>query len=155
MSDDGYIRVSNFSDCMDISIHDFEKQSHVRSLNLYFDSFDKEALFFDALNVFNPAAFVDGKISTKDYYKGKWEDLMKRFELSLKEATKYFPMLNRLNAEYEDAIFSADEVSLLHAECLGIRLTTKHAKALETLDKLIVACKEALKVELGLFFGSD
>ncbi len=116
---------------------------------------DKEALFFQALKVFNPAAAVGGRLSASDCQKGKWEDLWDQFERSLKQSTVALPMLRRLKEEYEDANYGPEEASRLREECLTVRLGTDDMSALSSLDKLIRACDEALKERSGLYFASD
>jgi hypothetical protein len=161
MDDEGYIYVSNFSDRLSICVTPKPDppgaQDHqpLRWLGLIFDSQDKEAIFFQALEVFNPAAAVGGKIRAEDHRQGKWEEPMARSEQSLEEATVRYPMLRRFREEYEGVVFSSLEVGALREECLVVRSTANGLKASSSLDKLIRACDEALKERSGLSFASD
>jgi hypothetical protein len=161
VNEEGYIYVSNFSDSLSICVtpapNSPSRQEHQspRWIGLTFDSRDKEALFFTALKVFNPAAAVGGQIPAEDFRRGKWDNLMAQFERSVEQVTANLPMLRRLKEEYEDAEFSPDEISALREECVKVRLGTDDMLALSALEKLIRACDEALKEHTGLFFASD
>lgn len=161
MHEEEYIYVSNFSDSLsicvtpDASFRGSQEHPSSRWLGLTFDSRDKEALFFQALKVFNPAAAVGGRIPAEDFRRGKWDDLMAQFERSVEQATANLPMLRRLKEEYEDAVYSPEEVSVLREECLKVRAGTDDLQALSALETLIHACEEALKEGSGLFFASD
>jgi hypothetical protein len=161
MSGEGYIYVGNFSDSLSLCVVPATsspgEQEHLspRWLGLTFDSRDKEALFFTALKVFNPAAAVGGRIPAEDFRRGKWDDLLAQFERSLCLATAELPMLRRLKEEYEDAVFAPDEVSVFREECLKVRSGTDDPQALAALEKLIRACDEALKEGSRLVFYSD
>src|SRR6185295_9787578 len=99
MNEEGFIYVSNFSDSMSlcvapaISLPSEQEHLSARWLGLIFDCRDKEALFFTALKVFNPAAAVGGRIPAEDYRLGRWEELMTQFERSVNQATVQLPML--------------------------------------------------------------
>jgi hypothetical protein len=161
MREEGYIYVCNFSDCLSIhvtpaSTSPGNQELHsFRWLGLFFDSLDKEALFFQALKVFNPAAAVGGRIPADEFHHGRWADLTAQFERSVEQATAMLPMLRRLKEEYEDAVYSPEEISDLRKECLTVRSNTDDLQALSSLEKLIQACDEALKERSGLFFASD
>lgn len=111
MKKEEYIYVCNFSDSLAICVTQDRsfpgsKKHHLsRWLNLTFDSLDKEALFFQALKVFNPAAAAGGRLPVQDYHRGKWDDLMAQFERSAEQATVGLPMLRRFQKEYEDIFF--------------------------------------------------
>src|SRR6516225_7425833 len=117
----------------------------LRWLGLIFDSGDKEALFFRALKVFNPAAAVGGRIAAEDFRQGKWDNLMAQFERSAEQVTTNLPMLRRFKEEYEGAFFSPDEIGVLREECQKVRSCTNDLQAISALEKLIQACNEALK----------
>jgi hypothetical protein len=161
MREEGYIYVGNFSDSLAVYVaedpNSFDGREHDKSrwIGLTFDALDKEALFFRALKVFNPAASVGGRIPVEEYRRGKWEDLMAQAERSLALATAELPMLRRFKVEYEGAVFSVDEVGDLRDECLKVCSGTQDEQALSSLWKLIQACDEALKEGWGLFFASD
>lgn len=161
MREGEYIYVANFSDSLSICVtpdpssRGSQGQLLTRWLGLTFGSRDKEALFFRALKVFNPVAAVGGRIPVEDFRRGKWDELMGQFERSAERATAELPLLRRLKEEYEDAVFSPDEVGALREECLKVRAGTDDAQALSALEKLTRACDEALKERSGLFFASD
>ncbi|HYX72917.1 MAG TPA: hypothetical protein VE732_09105 [Nitrososphaera sp.] len=161
MHKEEYIYVCNFSDSLSIHVsadpNSFDGRAHDKSrwIGLTFDALDKEALFFRALKVFNPAASVGGRIPIADYHRGKWDELMAQFDHSIEQATAELPMLRRFKEEYEDAVFSPDEVGFLRDECLHVCSGTQDEQALTSLGKLIQACDEALKEGWGLFFASN
>ncbi len=161
MKEEGFIYVSNFSDSFSLcvapvtSLSGEQEHVSVRWLGLIFDCRDKEALFFTALKVFNPAAAVGGRISAEDHRVGRWEELMTQFERSVSQATTQLPMLRRLKEEYEGANFSPNEVSLLREESLKVRMCSDDPTAVAALDKLIQASDEALKERAALIFYSD
>ncbi|MCB1025608.1 MAG: hypothetical protein KDB79_14520 [Acidobacteria bacterium] len=107
-----------------------------RWLGSTFDSLDKEALFFRALNVIDPAARVNGRIDAEEYHQGKWKTLTAKFEKCLIEATAKLPMLRRFNEDYDDVIFSPEEVIHLREECLLVRRKTEHPKAISSLEEV-------------------
>ena len=161
MHEEEYIYVCNFSDNLSIcvtpdpgSLGAHEHHSS-RWLGLTFDSEDKEAIFFKALKVFNPAAAVGGRISAEDDLRGKWDDLMAKFERSVDQATATLPMIRRFREEYEGVAFSPEEVSALREECMKVRSGVDDLRTLSSLEKLIRACDEALIESSGLFFASD
>jgi hypothetical protein len=161
MNEEEFIFVCNFTDCLSIylapdpSLPRSLEQPSSQWLGLHFDATDKEALFFQALKVFNPAAAVGGRLSATDCEEGKWEELSHQFERSIEQSTIALPMLRRLKEEYEDASYSPEEVNRLRDECLTVRSGTDDVCALSSLDKLIRACDEALKERSGLYFASD
>lgn len=107
MHEEEYIQVDNFSDSLSIcvtpdsSFRDSQQHPLSRWLGQTCDARDKEALFFQALEVFNPAAAVGGRIPAEGFRRGKWDDLMGQFERSVEQATANLPMLRRLKEEYE------------------------------------------------------
>ena len=64
-------------------------------------------------------------------------------------------MLRRFEPEYEDVVFSSDEINSLREECVAVKARSEDPEALVSLDKLLYACDEALRDEAGLFFASD
>ncbi len=105
MPEEEYIYVCNFGDSLllcvapDPSLPGEREHLSPRWLGLTFDARDKEALFFMALKVFNPAAAVGGRIPAEDFRRGKWDELMAQFERSVTHATAELPMLRRLKEE--------------------------------------------------------
>ena len=161
MSNEGYIRVSNFSDCFHIYLTRAKNWSEVPSdqplsyVGLTFDSLDKEAVFFRALGAFDPAAAVGGRISVEDHREGKWEELWTESDRTIEMATAKLPLLRRLKEEYHDAFISPDEVSDFREECREVITRTNDSAAISALNNLIAACDEALPKGLGLVFASD
>ena len=151
-SDRGYIGVVNFTDSFNISLVNDE---HREELGMSFGPPDKEALFFGALGIFNPAASVGGKIKTEDYQKGLWSELWNRFDVELERATAEVPLLRRLVPEYEDASYSPDEVGLLYEQCIVVKGRTSDEKVISALDTLINASEAAKSKGSGLSFASD
>ncbi|MFL6211520.1 MAG: hypothetical protein ACJ74W_21910 [Pyrinomonadaceae bacterium] len=160
MPEEGFIYVCNFSDSLAIlvtpnpGISDSEMHPLSSWLEFTFDAEDKEGLFFDALQVFNPAAAVGGRLPTQNH-ESKWAELMAQFERSVEQATATLPLLRRFKEEYEGVTISPDEVGRFREECLSVRKDTNEPRALSALDKLISACDVALKDNLGLLFASD
>jgi len=158
--DDGFIRVMNFSDRLSVSVakaSTWDEVPHVRhrDVGFTFDALDKEALFFDGLGVFDPVGSVGGRLPTEDYHNGTYEELLLRFDAELHDATVDLPLLRRLVPEYEDAFIAPEEIVELRRECEFVRAKTESAKAHASIDKLILACDEALMCESALVFGSD
>jgi hypothetical protein len=160
MEDEGYIRVSNFSDCFSICIirgSDFSWPAvqNGRWTGEVFGAPEKEAILFNALGVFDPASAVGGRILARDFHQGKWDKLWQQFEESLAEKTKDFPLIRRLSAEYNDAKYTSTEVIALREECYRVRPKTNDEQATLSLDVLIRCCDQAIESECGLFFASN
>ena len=161
MKSEEYFLVMNFSDRLSVCVtHNLSwdgcQGEDSRWLDLVFDGLDKEAVFFRALGVFDPAGSVGGQIPANEWNDGKrWKELWNRSQSSLQQATETLPMLRRFEAEYDDVIFSSDEVGKLRAECEAVRGKTEHPEAIVSLDKLIYACDEAANDVAGLFFASQ
>ena len=66
-----------------------------------------------------------------------------------------FPMLNRIEEMYADALYYAHEVSLLREECVKLQSFTADKSADLGLRKLIYGCDEALKAGLCLGLWCD
>ncbi len=159
-TDDGFVRVMNFSDSLSVSVAKASTWDEVpnvphRYLGFAFDARDKEALFFDGLAVFNPAGSVGGLIPTEDYQNGKYEELLSRFDAELHDSTVDLPLLRRFVPEYEGAFIAPEEIGELRRECEFVRAKTETANAHASIDKLILGCDEALKDGSALVFGSD
>ena len=160
-NEDDYFWVMNFSDALSVCVTreltwDGCQKPGARWLNLVFGALDKEALFFHALGVFDPAGSVGGRIPATEWNDGKrWEELWKKSQASLHNATQSLPMIRRFEAEYNDVAFSPEEVIQLRAECLSVRAKAPSAESKASLDKLLFACEEALQDDAGLFFASN
>lgn len=160
MEDDGYIRVANFTDCFSICLvrdSDFSLPTvqNGRWTGESFGAPEKEAIFFNALDAFDPAGSVAGRILARDYHQGKWDELQRQFDESLAEKTKDFPLIRRLSEEYNDAEYTHTEVTALRKECYCIRSKTNNDQAKLALDILIRSCDQTIESECGLFFVSD
>ena len=66
-----------------------------------------------------------------------------------------FPMLNRIEEMYADALYYAKEVSLLREECVKLKSFTADKPADLGLRKLIYSCDEAIKAGLCLGLWCD
>lgn len=64
-------------------------------------------------------------------------------------------MLGRIYDMYEDTNYLSWEIDQLLNECLEIGQKTLNKKASSFLEKLIIGCKEALKIGSGLCLISD
>jgi|SRR5687768_7677436 len=158
--DDGFVWVMNFSDSLSVSVakaSTWDEVPHVpnRYLGFAFDALDKESLFFEGLGVFDPAGSVGGRIPIEEYQNGKYDELVSRFDAELHDATVDLPLLRRFVPEYEDAFIAPEEIEELRRECGFVRAKTESANAHASIDKLILACEEALKDESALVFGSN
>lgn len=151
----------NYSDSLSVCVTNDQsweggQKPGARWLDVVFDALDKEALFFKALGVFDPAGSVGRQIAAAEWNNGKrWEDLCKRSQAELYKATESLPMLRRFEAEYEDVAFASDEINSLREECTSVKARSDNPDALASLDKLLRACDEALRDKSGLFFASD
>jgi hypothetical protein len=68
---------------------------------------------------------------------------------------KGYETLGRIWYVFRDAFFAPSEVDKLLEECLKLRQRTDSKNALSALEKLISACREALKVKSGIFLAGD
>lgn len=93
--------------------------------------------------------FVVGRLSeAKEYVFKNWED-------KSPQIISAFPMLNRIDEMYADALYQADEVSLLRQECVKLKDFTTNKSADLGLRKLIYSCDEALKARLCMGLWCD
>jgi len=83
-----------------------------------------------------------------------WEAVF-RDMLNTPRIPSEYPMLCRIDNLYEDVIYKREEVGHLRDECLRTQAITSNPRALEGLRKLILACDEALNLDMGLYFASD
>src|SRR3954466_14555895 len=119
MEEEVSFRVASFTDSLSacltraLTVHDLNEDRSNEWLDICFDANDKEALFFNALGIFNPAAAVGGKVTVEEHNTGRWEELWKRFEDDMQERTRDFPLIRRFEREYDDVVFGADEVMKL------------------------------------------
>ncbi len=74
------------------------------------------------------------------------------FEAAKKRGYK---MLGRIWYFYDDAIYLSSEINQLLEECLKLKDKARNSGQSAAVDKLIIACNEALKTESGIFLGSD
>lgn len=66
-----------------------------------------------------------------------------------------YPMLSRIHAILDDAVFEGDEVKQLRQECSLVKSNTSNAVALSGLDKLILICDWAQKLNLNIYLMCD
>jgi hypothetical protein len=85
------------------------------------------------------------------------EDFLKKrkrlFEQIIME--RGYEMLGRIWYVFRDAFYAPSEVNKLLSECLEIQHETTNKMALSALESLIFACKQALKVDSGIWLISD
>ncbi len=106
-----------------------------RYLGFAFGPLDKEALFFDGLGVFDPDDSVGGQVPIEDYRKGKYDELLARFDAELNDATLDLPVLRRFLPEYEDGFVAPEEIEELRRECEFVRVKTESPSAPVSIDK--------------------
>ena len=93
--------------------------------------------------------FVVGRLpKIEPYVYRNWED-------SATQIISAFPMLNRIEEMYADALYYADEVDTLREECVKLKLFTTDKAADLGLRKLIYCCDEALKAGLSIGLWCD
>jgi hypothetical protein len=107
-----------------------------------------EELFFKVLQAPPHQKYIDGE----DIY--EYDKRQERlFKKDLKD--KGYEMLGRIWDIYQDAEYLPSEVNQLLEECLEAQKRTNNEYALSALEKLISACREALKIGSGLCLLSD
>ena len=86
-----------------------------------------------------------------------YQDFLNRRERLFKRdlADKGYEMLGRSCYILNDVFYAPSEVVKLLDECLEVRQKTENKGALSGLEKLIQACREALKVKSGIFLAAD
>jgi hypothetical protein len=70
-------------------------------------------------------------------------------------ALKNYPMLSRISGVLDDAVFESEEVDRLRQECLQVRANTSNVAALSGLDKLLLICAWAKKLDLNIYLMAD
>ena len=69
--------------------------------------------------------------------------------------SKGYDKLGRIWYLFRDAFYAPSEETGLLEECLELRQKTESRDAVSALEKLIFACREALKVDSGVFLICD
>ncbi|MDI1243685.1 MAG: hypothetical protein PSX80_17380 [bacterium] len=133
----------SISHSLDPSGRSWDESKGDRHLHICINDDDLHSI---ASEMFN---FVVGNPPETDRYVFKnWKDKEPQIVLA-------FPMLNRIDQMYADALFYADEVSLLRDECAKLESFTNNTAANLGLRKLIYSCDEALKAGLCLGLWCD
>lgn len=78
-----------------------------------------------------------------------------RNRLRFQQAIPDYPMLGRIWDTYADVIYTPPEPAQLRDECLRVKARTSDVIAVRGLDKLILACDEALRDGVGVYLASD
>ena len=68
---------------------------------------------------------------------------------------KEYPMLSRIRGILHDAVFEVDEVEPLRQECIRVKTLTTDKVALRGLDKLLLICRWAKKLDLNIYLMAD
>ncbi len=94
---------------------------------------------------------------TKQLEDESFDDYEERLKISYFKAAseKGYEMLGRIWYWYDDAIYLFSDVSQLHEECSRAKDEPRNLDAIIALDKILVACDEALKTKSGIFLGCD
>jgi len=66
-----------------------------------------------------------------------------------------YPMLSRIRGYLYDAIFEANEVSVLREECSVLLGLTSNQIAVSGLEKLLAICDRAIEENLCIYFMCD
>ena len=66
-----------------------------------------------------------------------------------------YPMLGRIWDNYDDYIFTPEEIGKLRDECLKLKVGISEPNAVKALRKLVYACDEASKAGCNLMFVCD
>lgn len=81
-----------------------------------------------------------------------WDALFRHY-LNNQGGASVYPMLYRIEPRYADVIYKADDIEQLYYECQSAQIGTADSNALNALQKLALACSEALKDHKGLFLA--
>ncbi|HEX8250870.1 MAG TPA: hypothetical protein VF599_22035 [Pyrinomonadaceae bacterium] len=84
----------------------------------------------------------------------EWDERIKNNYIAAAKK-KGYEMLGRFWDWYDSAVYQPQEVNQLLDECLKLKQETWNRVQLTALDKLIATCREAIKTESGILFGSD
>ncbi|MDQ3802002.1 MAG: hypothetical protein M3384_21465 [Acidobacteriota bacterium] len=108
---------------------------------------------FDALQ-----NFLDIKLSSTERRDGEsyaeHEERLKNMYLEA-AGEKGFEMPGRIWDWYQDAAYFPSEINQLLAGCQKIKESAQNPDRSEAMDKLINACREALKTGSGIYLGSN
>lgn len=129
--------------------HDTQSYS-AHWLDFTFDGVDWYALFHIALGV--PEFEADATAEARTVEEGGAASQAQEME-RFRPAVPEYPMLGRFYSMYEDVAFRREEIEQLREECVRAQSATENPEAWSGLVKLITACDEALKLNMGLFFA--
>jgi hypothetical protein len=125
---------------------EFSSEDGDRSLDVSFGYWEWESFFYAELGVPKPEPYADG------------EDIgayRQRQDQRFRESLSKYPMLSRIYDYYIDVVYLPNEVKQLLDECSPLEEKITNREALGFLNGLIYACKEALRLELGIFLRCD
>lgn len=104
------------------------------------------AFFYSFLGAAEPEPYNEG------------EDIIlydERRRIAFTEPLVDYPLLARINDYYQDVYYSSNDVGQLLAECRSLENKVLNPIAKSFWNKLVSACEEALRSDMGLFLGSD
>lgn len=137
-----------WNDKLKCEVPSWNKDQGDRNLDFIFNGKD-----FDALQT-----FLNVQLSSADPCKdenfGDYQDREKNEYLKAAKE-KGYGMLGRFWFFYDDAIYFPSEVIQLQEECLKIKNKSKNFDLIKAIDKILLACKEALNTKSGIYFGCD
>lgn len=113
---------------------------------------------FDHRDFIELQNFLDVKLPPIDKIEGEdyieYNDRIKDKYVD-KARERGYQMLGRIWDWYDSVIYLPNEIKLLLEECLKLKEKSQNSYQLVAINKLIMACKEALKTDSGIFLGSD
>jgi hypothetical protein len=125
---------------------EFSLEKGDRELDVSFSDPEWGTFYYEELGALAPEPYVNG------------EDMgayQQRQHQRFRESLSKYPMLSRIYDYYIDVVYLPNEVKQLLDECLPLEEKITNREALGFLNGLIYACKEALRLELGIFLRCD
>ena len=115
--------------------------------------FDFDYNNFSALQNFLAIKLYDTKQRESESYIDREERLKNQYLKAAKE--KGYEMLGRIWYWYESVSYFPPEINQLLEECLKLKSNAQNSEQVAAMEKLIIACNEANKINSGIFLGSD
>lgn len=116
------------------------------TLGVFLGGPEWSAIFYNELNCQGLENFVPGDDIDA------WTE---RHRLEFQRSIPAYPMLGRIWDTYIDVNYQREEVVQLRDECFKVKSGTTNPLAIQGLDKLLDACEQALKLDLGLHLAAD
>jgi hypothetical protein len=115
-------------------------------LNFTFNIYDWKSLYFGELQCPQYEPMIGGE---------KTAELRSQWMAKFHDCCADYPLLARIYDMYADAIYCPEEVQHLKRQCLELLERTGNAGAWRALAKLIVICKKAEDLDMGVLLAAD